>query len=261
MENVVIKQITSRGNQEKYYDYNSKTLYKIDKHGYQSIAEVLVSTLEMFIKDIDFVDYSLVKYKDGYACACRSYLKEGEMDISFQKLLGKYYSNYEIAKYFNRFSVDSLEFLVEGIHKASGLDIRDYLATMIYLDAIVLNEDRHYDNMVLIYDGKNYRPSPYFDFGGSLLSNTIYYPVGLSADVGMSLAKAKPFSQSFEEQTKLFNREPLLIDIKGFMSYLNVIESNLDMSVPFKQEEYFRAKEVLIKSLKKWEGILWKKLY
>lgn len=56
---------TSKGNQIKWV--KNGVWLKSDSLGYESIAEALVSTLEMFIHRIDYVDYSLCKiHESGY---------------------------------------------------------------------------------------------------------------------------------------------------------------------------------------------------
>lgn len=253
-----LRNMSSRGNQEKFY--KDGYLYKIDTFGNESISEVLVSTLGLFIKDISMVDYSLVEVNGKPGCVCRSYLNEGESDISVLQFMKKYYADSELNSVLGKGSRVAKDFTVKFVEDTVGIEFEEYLGKMIYLDAIALNEDRHYNNIVLIHSDKGYRGTPYFDFGSGLLSDTHLYKKGMNIDVAMNLAMSKPFSKSFEEQVSLFNIDPLEIDINGFLNYLSMVESDLGTSVPFKQEEYFIAKKVLLKSLKKWEGTIWKKL-
>lgn len=77
-----------------------------------------------------------------------------------------------------------------------------YLATVFELDALLLNEDRHTNNLAVIRDdtAKAFRLCPIFDHGLSLLSDTGDYPLEQDAYNCIAKVRAKPFSDDFQEQ-------------------------------------------------------------
>ena len=130
--------------------------------------------------------------------------------------------------------------------------------TLTYIDSIILNEDRHFNNISLIEKDGEYRVAPIFDNGLSLLSDTSQdYRYGVSLDILIRKVKCMPFVNSFSKQVGYFENSPLVIDMDGFLAKLEIIDANLDSYVPFKQDGYKRAKIVLLKRLNEMEGILW----
>lgn len=79
-----------------------------------------------------------------------------------------------------------------------------YLATIFELDALVLNEDRHTNNLAVIRDDatKAFRLCPLFDHGRSLLSNTNDYPLKQDVYKCIGRVQDKPFSEDFPEQAE-----------------------------------------------------------
>ncbi len=81
--------------------------------------------------------------------------------------------------------------------KLTGLeDFGAYLAGMLEMDMFFLNEDRHTNNIALIYRhaDRSYRLCPYFDMGLSLCADTREeYPLHLDMETCRKRVKAKPF--------------------------------------------------------------------
>lgn len=72
-----------------------------------------------------------------------------------------------------------------------------YLTAMLEIDAFFLNEDRHTNNIAVLYDTETeqYSLSPLFDQGLCLFADTSNdYPLDLPMDVCMERIEAKPFS-------------------------------------------------------------------
>lgn len=133
-------------------------MYKEDKLGYESISEDLVSEFESYIKDFVYLGYELVKV--GNTCCCRSkyMISEGEKLISLHDILTQLGDD----SYLERYSgVDLKNYVIDRIYKSTGLIIEEYLASVIYLDCITLNEDRHLANISLIRGKDGYRVAQY----------------------------------------------------------------------------------------------------
>ena len=67
-----------------------------------------------------------------------------------------------------------IAYTVDHVENYTGLkDFGIYLTKMLEMDAFFLNEDRHTNNIVVIYqlDDKSYRFCPYFDMGLSLFAD------------------------------------------------------------------------------------------
>ena len=74
---------------------------------------------------------------------------------------------------------------------------------MLEIDAFFLNEDRHTNNMAVIYNEaeKKYTVSPFFDQGLSLFADmTQDYPLQASLEKCLEKIEAKPFSTDFDTQ-------------------------------------------------------------
>lgn len=246
---------TSKGNQPKFV--KGGFLYKEDSMGYESISEALVSEFLSFVDNVDFIDYYLdiVNRHGKNVCCCKSkiYTGEDESFVSVYKLLNN--ANKLNPKIFKKINGrDLVDYVVDNIKILTGVDIRGYLALLSVVDAITLNEDRHFNNICLIERGGEYRVAPIYDNGLSLLSDTSDYPMGERVSVLINRVKCRPFNVSFSKQVRYFDFNPLNIRYDDLVDKLNLVE------VPFKEKEFLRAKMVLLKRLRDTEGYLWKRL-
>ena len=163
---------TSKGNQLKWK--LGDQWYKADHMGYEGLSEVLVSRLlhKTELK-YPFVEYHPVEiaYKGQKLLGCRSknFLKENQKLIPLEKLYrqntGKSLalSLVEFPEVPNR-----IQYTVEQVEKYTELhDFGKYLTAMLELDAFFLNEDRHTNNIAVLYDTEKdcYELSPIFDQG------------------------------------------------------------------------------------------------
>ena len=79
---------------------------------------------------------------------------------------------------------------------------------MLEIDAFFLNEDRHTNNIAVIYDLKKreYRYCPYFDMGLSLFADIKQdFPIEKTIEECHKSIIAKPFSKDFDEQMDAAN--------------------------------------------------------
>ena len=93
---------------------------------------------------------------------------------------------------------------MEQVEKYTGLhDFGKYLTAMLELDAFFLNEDRHTNNIAVLYDTEKdcYELSPIFDQGLSLLADTSFdFSLERPLEDCIKRVEAKPFHLSFEQQ-------------------------------------------------------------
>ena len=121
--------------------------------GLEPYSEFYASQLSKEICE-DYVDYDLVNYHDELACSCELFSSEKIGYAPILNVLGRNKSVDEVIKYF-----DSI---------GSG----ELFRSMIVLDALILNTDRHLNNYGVIFDNETLRVkcmAPVFDNNMSLL--------------------------------------------------------------------------------------------
>ena len=255
-------QATTKGNQIKWHRGN--LWIKADSMGYESIAEYLSTILESYIRGLKYVKYDLCtvketgtgKLKKYNCCVSESFLSGNEYIVSAQRMiyaiLGSEKAKELIIK---KSGVDLLAYTIEICNKCTGIDetsIYKYLSTICKLDALTLNEDRHLNNIAFIYDGHKYKFTPIFDNGMGLLADTESYPLNKSITIGMNGVRARPFCSDFIEQALLFEDfGPLIID------YDNLYNTLSKMKITERENEFERAKVVLMRRLEETKGVVW----
>ena len=184
--------------------------YKVDYMGYESLAEVLVShLLEKSDLRYPFVRYQpiQIEYAEEQLRACQSenFLMQNEILVPLEKLY-RQYTGESLATKMSGFAEPSerIQYLVEEVKKITGIqDFGKYITAVLEIDAFFLNEDRHTNNLAVIYNEntKQYSLSPIFDQGLCLFADTrLDYPLHLSVEACMKKIQAKPFSTDFDEQ-------------------------------------------------------------
>ncbi len=242
---------SSKGNQLKWrFD---DCYIKADTQGYESISEALTSEFLRYVKDFSFVDYRLCliheNEKTYYGCYSKDFLK-GRRLVQLSQLLA-----------LNGVDVDSDEYYFEPVrlfnavfpllNDITGLDMFTYIGRVLQFDWLVLNDDRHFGNLCVIYDNGVYSYCPLFDNGRALLSELEYYDMEWPLEDAVGAVRGRPFDSSFKKQCKLFSLQPLRIDIKSFLVELNKGYAE------FKEQEFERAKSALLYQLKRLEGVIW----
>lgn len=65
---------------------------------------------------------------------------------------------------------ERIEYVTSFVKDSTGVDPTEYFRKVFTLDRITLNEDRHFNNLALLYSEDGYRCAPIFDNGVSLLT-------------------------------------------------------------------------------------------
>ena len=175
---------TSEGTQTKFYDKGY--WYKTDTFE-EGIVEYLVSKLLTFstLTKKSYVVYEYGKINGKSGCRSKDFLKPGYELITFERIHQRITGAKLSAKKFEFESMEGyIEYTVDFFRKYLDLDIKKYLKNIITLDYITLNEDRHFNNLAVIYDTKNnkYTTAPIFDNGKSLLNGNRSYRPSFSID-------------------------------------------------------------------------------
>ncbi len=202
---------SSKGNQEKWCDDN--IWYKLDQFGYEAFAEAVTSEiLEKSNIESDtpfkFVRYSIEKVNvhnaERVACTSPNFLKQGEAIITLNKLLS---SNIEVSltEKLSRLASDKkrIQYLVDATKEITGLaDFDKYLTLLFEIDSLVLNDDRHLNNIAVLEKNGKFDYCPVFDNGAGLLSNTQIYRMDIEPKGIMKTMVASPFFMTFNRELK-----------------------------------------------------------
>lgn len=202
---------SSKGNQEKWCDDN--IWYKLDQFGYEALTEAVTSEiLEKSNIESDtpfkFVRYSIEKVNvhnaERVACTSPNFLKQGEAIITLNKLLS---NNIEVSltEKLSRLTSDKkrIQYLVDATKEITGLaDFDKYLTLLFEMDSLILNDDRHLNNIAVIEKNGKFDYCPIFDNGAGLLSNTQIYRMDIEPKGIMKSMVASPFFMTFNRELK-----------------------------------------------------------
>ena len=202
---------SSKGIQSKYT--NGKLWVKLNYLGYEDLSEYYASKLLECSNYKNFVKYYLCTCNGKEGCYSENMLKPGEVLYSVGRIL-----QLEGILQEHLIQMDSIEkrvkTTIDAVLDLTGLDLTDYLATLLTFDAIILNEDRHLFNIALILDTttNKFRPAPIFDNGLSFLSDLRDYPFDELTMKHIRHVKSKPFCPNFKKQMSLFTKSPIKFD-------------------------------------------------
>ena len=205
---------SSKGNQLKWE--RDGIWYKADYMGYEGLAEYIVSKLLHYSnlggKDYILYDTEEISYKANVYHGCKSYdfLPDGWQLITLERL---FHTLYGQSLYQSVYQISGIEeraiFLTEQVEQMTGLkNFGTYLARLLTVDAVFLNEDRHMHNIAVLCDASGcYHYCPIFDNGSALLSDvTMDYPMGKDILELIPQAEAKTLSFDFDEQLEAIER-------------------------------------------------------
>ena len=119
---------------------------------------------------------------------------------------------------------------------------------MLEIDAFFLNEDRHTNNIAVLYNDKTqeYALSPLFDQGLCLFADTSNdYPLESPLDACLKKIEAKPFSLSFDEQ--LDAAEELYGIQLHFSFTIKDVQNELEQLTPYYAPEIRKRIEQLLR--------------
>ena len=259
-ETVLTEGHTSKGNQPKWL--LDGYWYKADHMGCEALAEVLVSRLLAHSGIQNHVSYEPVLIRNGdkicAGCKSRNFRKRDEMLVPIERLYRAYCGQSLARKLAGIPSVEEqIRFTVEFVEDTTQLTgFGSYLSTLLELDAFILNEDRHTNNIAVIRNETNgqYRLCPVFDNGLSFLSDLNDYP--LENDLYQNIAKveAKPFSRDFVLQMEA------VVNLYGSSLHFDIAHRDLDglfdgMTEYYPGEVIGRTRSVLLEQMRKFRHL------
>lgn len=233
---------TSDGTQIKYY--HDGYWYKLDRYGGESNAERIAYLIEKnSTMDIsEYVEYELGLVNGINACRSRSFLYENESFITFYRLYFNMYGK-NIAEILAHMEPEErADFIVKFLKDSTGLDVRRYLANTFIIDRIVLNEDRHYNNLGIIASDSGYRVAPVFDNGKSLLVGNISCTRFDTLEEKVKKVVARPFSGSHKWQYDYFkNYTDIVFNKENIMQDLAKLPESSEKDVALLQVEFINS--------------------
>lgn len=199
---------TSDGTQTKYY--KDGYWYKTDMLGNEGEVEFLCSGILQFsnLKKDEYVEYDkgVINLRNG--CRSKCFLKDNETFITFNSLHKNVTSlpMYEKVNFINALD-EKIEYVIYFIKSICGVNITEYLKKIFTLDYIILNEDRHFNNLGMILDenGK-YRTAPIFDNGKSLLNGNFSVKSNLPISENVNRVIARPFGGTHKKVYEYFGK-------------------------------------------------------
>lgn len=224
MERIKIPQDTetiistsSKGNQSKWLIENR--WIKENTRGYENIAEYvayLILDCSTLPKDT-FATYTpcLIEKHDGtikegcYSQDFRGYLQEVTLERLFES---NFESTDDVLNNARYSTEDKFNSIIHKVFDFTGLDVSKEVSQMLAFDAFILNEDRHTNNILFLFDPRKetWKLSPIFDHGLSLLSDIKDYPLEKPLSILKRKVKAMPFNSSFSKQLALYRGEPFI---------------------------------------------------
>lgn len=207
-ENEPVSGHTSKGDQPKWHIGHD--WYKADHMGYEALSEVIVSWMLEHSTIRNFVAYEpvMIQSSDKTYVGCRSknFRQEDEMLLPLEKL-HRAYHGIGLAKKLATIpeAEERIRYTVSFVEETTGVTgFGMYLSTLLEVDAFILNEDRHTNNIAVIRNERDgaFRLCPIFDNGLSLLSDLKDYPLDKDLYECIDAVKAKPFCADFAEQTE-----------------------------------------------------------
>lgn len=146
----------------------------------------------------------LVYGRERTGCSSENFLKSGGSIVTLSHLFRQYLGG-SVAEVLGRLTSDKkrMIYLAEATADITGLrDFPQYLTLLFEIDGLVLNDDRHLNNIAVISKGDGFDYCPIFDQGAGLLSNVMYSPMDIIPKLLISSAQARPFNTTFNRQIK-----------------------------------------------------------
>ena len=204
-----IAETSSKGNQEKWLD--NGVWYKLDQFGYEALAETLVSQLLCWSNIERDTPFTFVRYdisrviahgQERICCTSADFLKEGQSIITLAHLLKREVGE-SMKQQLGKLPSDKarIRYIAEQTAEITGLhDFPRYLTLLFEIDSLILNDDRHLNNIAVLEQGGAYDYCPIFDNGAGLLSNMQVYNMGIEPGGLIPTVMSRPFNISFNRQ-------------------------------------------------------------
>ncbi len=225
---------TSDGTQDKYF--KDGIWYKVDRYGGEGYNEELSSKL-LSCTDLhldEFVNYQQVIINGKMGCKSNSFLQGHEEYVSIYRL-HKNVTGIDIATVFSNMDFeDQADYIVSFVSKETGLNIEKMLGNIFFVDKLILNDDRHFNNIGLIFDGDSFREAPIFDNGKSFFCGNKSYNLKRGYQQNLRSVRFKPFITSIGMMQQRFPSD-ININWDRMNCFLNEIQLELHKTILLQQ--------------------------
>lgn len=199
---------TSRGNQEKWYDKKSGLWYKLDVHGAEALAEAVASRILREHSNLGELGFSAAEYdvqivqvhgKHIPASVSKNFRADNESIVTCYTLL-KNGIGPDFAGKFNakRNLSQRIAFLVDSVKDIANIpDFEKYLTVLFEIDTLILNQDRHLNNIAVLATPSGYKPCTIFDNGAGFMLDYGMFPYDVETKGWVTQAVSLPFKVSF----------------------------------------------------------------
>ena len=233
---------SSKGAQRKYYDAGK--WYKENYSGYEGTAEHLASLVLACSNIENYVHYEKCTINGKKGCVSDNFLDKNEAYISLDRLHDMYIGG-KLDDFVYRYQDinERIAYVESFVKEYTSLDIHEYLSKMLTLDALILNTDRHFNNIGIIANSKTneYHFAPIFDNGRSLLSEIEKFPFDISIEENIENVIGKPFAVNLEYQAHVFGYG-LKIDYEKLLALLEEEEKSRALDVLYLQLDKYKKR-------------------
>ena len=235
---------TSEGTQQKYFDKGF--WYKQDVAN-EGVVEYLVSEFMKFttLSPDDYILYEYGTINGRNGCRSKSFTTPDLSLTTFEK----FHQQVMRRKLSDVIcEIDDMEskitYVLDFFQKYLGLNVFNYLRNIFTLDLIILNEDRHFNNLAFMTDETDpenfkYMCAPIFDNGKSLLNGCIGYKPVFSIEENVRRITAKPFSGDHKKMFGYFGKG-FSVDVDSALRWLDSEPSSLYRDVLSYQIKRYR---------------------
>lgn len=133
--------------------------------------------------------------REQIACVRLNFLHPGEEIVILVHLLkAELGADYQRI-FHSRSSIPSrMQTLLEQVEQITGLtQFGAYLTLLFEYDALILNDDRHLNNIAVLYTPTDYRYYPLFDHSAGFLLDPVAYSFDIDTNALIKQTIAKPF--------------------------------------------------------------------
>lgn len=232
---------TSDGTQIKYH--KDGLWYKVDNTGGEGLAEYLASIVLRCssLSEKEYVTYEQIEINGEPGCVSRDCLMKNEELRSVYRLWMAVRGG-DISEYLSKMDYDdAIETVLSFMKTETGLDLRRYFANNMAFAMFIRNEDLHFNNLNVIFDGNEFREAPIMDNGRSMFVGNKRYDPQKSISVNIRNTFSKSFSGSFEQNYRYLRHYcDLTIDSDKLKGMLEAEPDSLQKNVLLYQLSHCR---------------------
>ena len=223
---------TSEGTQTKYF--KEGYWYKSEMVGNEGEIEYMVSSILKYssLKNKEYVVYEQGMINGRRGCRSKNFLRQDCTFITFHRI-HKNLTGLGMNEKVNQCKTleEKIQYVIYFMKKVCKLDVTDYLRKVFTLDYLILNEDRHFNNLGVILNEKGtYEAAPIFDNGKSLLNGNFSVKTNLSLKENMRRVICQPFGGTHEMLYQCMGKG-FEIDTKSAIQFLSVQEESMSRDV------------------------------